>query len=538
MKNAPLRAFVAAEAEFASQEGIGMEIVTAFVFALLAVGLAYEGNTVHALSESQQITVDASACGNLATLKLPNAAVNSAMAVTAGEFKPPAGPDTGFAGLPPFCRVSMTLTPSSDSDIHSELWLPLSTWNGKFQEVGNGGWNGAIQYAALADALRRGYATASTDTGHSGDTASFALGHPEKLIDFGYRAIHETAVQSKAVIAALYARPQLYSYFIGCSGGGRQAFAEAQRYPEDFQGIIAGSPGYDRTSEGFQLVAAAQAAQRDPAGKIPPAKFAVLHQAALDACDALDGVKDGIISDPTRCKFDPAVTLCKNGDGPDCLTAAQVETAKRFYAPLVNPKTGEEVFPGFEPGSELRWSGLAGGGGALGMASDHFKYVVFQDPNWNFMTLDVAKDLEHARKMDNGVVSPTSPNLKAFVSRGGKFMIYHGWGDQNVAPLTSVEYYEKLVKTLGQKQVDDSVRVYMVPGMGHCGGGEGPNVFDTLSALEQWIEHNAAPREIIASQVTSGSVTRTRPLCPYPQVAKYKGTGSTDIAENFVCRMP
>ncbi len=529
---------VAAKAQFGFQENIGMKIVTSIVFALLAVGFAYVGSTGLALAQSGQVVVEAAACANLASLKLPNAAVKSAQTVAAGEFKPPAGPDTGFADLPAFCRVSLTLTPSSDSDIHSELWLPLSTWNGKFQEVGNGGWNGMIQYGALADALRRGYATASTDTGHTGDTASFALGHPEKLIDFGYRAIHETAVQSKAVIAALYARPQRYSYFTGCSGGGRQAFAEAQRYPEDFQGIIAGSPGYDRTSESFQLVAAAQAAQRDPAGKIPPAKFAVLHQAALDTCDALDGIKDGIISDPTRCKFDPAVTLCKSGEGPNCLTAAQVEAAKRFYAPLINPKTGEEVFPGFEPGSELRWAALAGGAGALGMASDLFKYVVFQDPNWNYMTLDVTKDLERARKMDNGVVSPVSPNLKAFVGRGGKLIIYHGWGDQNVAPLTSVEYYEKLVKTLGQKQVDDSVRVYMAPGMGHCGGGEGPNVFDTLTALEQWIEHGAVPREIIASQAANGSATRTRPLCPYPQVAKYNGTGSTDAAENFVCGMP
>ena len=430
----------------------------------------------------------------------------------------------------------MTIKPSSDSDIKSEVWLPLSAWNSKFQEVGNGGWNGDIQYGALADALRRGYATASTDTGHAGGSASFALGHPEKVIDFGYRAIHETAMQSKAVIAALYGGPQRFSYFTGCSGGGRQAFAEAQRYPEDFEGIIAGDPGYDRTGESFQLVAAAQAMYRNPAGKIPPEKFSVLHLAALDACDTLDGIKDGIINDPTRCKFDPSVTHCKGADGPNCLTQAQVQTAKIFYTALKDPKTGEEVFPGFEPGSELRWAAL--GEGPLLMAGDLFKYVVFQNPNWDYLTLDVGQHLALARKMDNGVISPTSANLKTFVGRGGKLIIYHGWGDQNVAPRSSVEYYEKLVKALGQKQVEGALRLYMVPAMGHCGGGEGPNVFDTLSALEKWREKDAAPREIVASQVVKGSVIRTRPLCPYPQVAQYKGTGSTDQAENFACQAP
>jgi feruloyl esterase len=515
-----------------------MRTTVAVTFAILLGGLVYLGGTVNAQAPSAHLSMDAAACGRLASFTLSNATVTSAQVVSAGQFKPPAGADAGFADLPAFCRVALTITPSRDSDIKAETWLPLSGWNGKFHEVGNGGWNGDIQYGALAEALRRGYATASTDTGHVGGSASFALGHPEKVIDFGYRAIHETAVQSKAVIAALYGTAQRLSYFTGCSGGGRQAFAEAQRFSEDFEGIIAGDPGYDRTGESFQLVSVAQAMLRDPAGRIPPEKFSVLHQAALDACDARDGVKDGIIDDPTHCKFDPAVTQCKGADGPNCLTPAQVETAKKFYAPLNDPKTGEEVFPGFEPGSELRWAGMAGGPRPLAMADDLFKYIVFQDPNWDYLTLDVGQHLALARKIDNGTISPTSPNLKPFVGRGGKLLIYHGWGDQNVAPLSSVHYYEKLVTALGKNQVDDSVRLYMVPGMGHCGGGEGPNVFDTLTALEQWREHGVAPKEIIASQITKGSVSRTRPLCPYPQVAQYKGTGSTDQAENFVCRLP
>ena len=513
-----------------------MRITAGITFAILLGWLVYLGGTVNAQAPPAQMTVDAAACERLTSLSPPNTSVTSAQVVSEGQFKPPTGADAGFAGLPAFCRVALTIKPSLDSDIKSEIWLPLSGWNGKFQEVGNGGWNGDIQYAALAEALRRGYATASTDTGHVGGSASFALGHPEKVIDFGYRAIHETAVQSKTVIAALYGAAQRLSYFTGCSGGGRQAFAEAQRFPEDFEGIIAGAPGYDRTGESFQLVATAQAMLRDPAGKIPREKFSVLQQAALDACDARDGLKDGIINDPTRCKFDPAVKQCKGADGPNCLTPTQVQAAKRFYAPLNDPKTGDEIFPGFEPGSELGWAGLIGG--PLVMGSDLFKYVVFKDPDWDFRTLDVSRHLALARKIDNGVISPRSPNLKPFTGRGGKLLIYHGWADQNVAPLSSVEYYEKLVTALGKNQVNDSVRLYMVPGMGHCGGGEVPNVFDTLTTMVQWREHGVAPKEIIASQIMKGTVSRTRPLCPYPQAAQYKKTGSSDQAENFVCQLP
>ncbi len=509
---------------------------TAVTVSILLSALAYLGGTVSAQAPSAHTSADAAACERLAFLNLPHTTVTSAQAIPAGQFHPATNAGAGFADLPAFCRVSLTIAPSPDSDIRSEAWLPLSGWNGKFQEVGNGGWNGDIQYGELADALRRGYAAASTDTGHAGGSASFALGHPEKVIDFGYRAIHETAMRSKEIIAALYGSAQRLSYFTGCSGGGRQAFAEAQRFPEDFEGIVAGDPGYDRTGESFQLAVVARAMLQDPAGKIPPEKLAVLHQAALDACDARDGVKDGIISDPTRCQFDPAVTLCQGSDGPHCLTKAQVETAKKFYSPLVNPRTGEEVFPGFEPGSELRWAAI--GAGPLSLADDLFKYIVFQDPKWDYRTLDVGRDLALARKMDNGVISPTSANLKTFAGRGSKLIIYHGWGDQNVAPLSSVHYYEQLVAAMGQRPVEDSVRLYMVPGMGHCGGGEGPNEFDVLTALEQWRERGVAPTEIIASQRTNGSVTRTRPLCPYPQVAEYKGTGSTDQAENFVCRLP
>jgi len=488
--------------------------------------------------------MDAAACERLAaSLELPRAKVTAAQPVTSHQFTPPAppgasAPPAALADLPAFCRVTLTLTPSSDSDIKSEVWLPLAGWNGKFQQVGNGGWGGSIQYAALASALRGGYAASSTDTGHVGDTAQFAMGHPEKLIDFGYRAVHETAVQSKTIVAAAYAAAPRLSYFVGCSGGGRQAFMEAQRYPQDFDGIVAGAPGYNRTDQSFQLIAASQATHRDAASFIPREKLAVLHRAALNACDQRDGVVDGLIGDPMNCKFDPSVMACTGTDGPDCLTESQVRAAKAIYAPVTNPRTGEEVFPGVEPGSEPRWTINAGGARPLGMSDDFFKYVVFKDANWDFRTLDVTKHLEQARKADGGIVSATSPDIKQFVRRGGKLVIYHGWGDTNVPPRSSVNYYKRLLDTLGAPEVDGSVRMYMAPGMGHCGGGEGPNVFDALAVLEQWREHEKAPAEMLASQIADGRVVRTRPLCPFPQIARYKGTGSIDDASSFACRTP
>jgi feruloyl esterase len=477
------------------------------------------------------------------TLKLTNATVTSVQTVTAGEFTPPtpagaARPAAAETGLPAFCRVALTLTPTSDSDIKAEVWLPIAGWNGKFQEVGNGGWGGSIQYGALAAAVKRGYAAASTDTGHVGDTAKFALGHPEKLVDFGHRAIHETAVQSKATIAAAYGTLPRLSYFNGCSGGGRQAFMEAQRYPQDFDSIIAGAPGYNRTDQSFQLVAASKATHTEPASFIPPAKLQVLHTAALNACDAGDGLVDGLIGNPLACKFDPDVVACKAGDAADCLTRPQVDAARKIYSPIVDPKSGKQVFPGVVPGSEPRWTVNAGGARPLGMSDELFKFVVFKDPDWDFRTLDIAEHLEMARNAAAATVDATSPDIKAFVNRGGKLLIYHGWGDTNVPPQSSVNYYNRVRETLGEKQASDSVRLFMVPGMGHCGGGEGPNVFDTVTALEQWREQGKAPAGIVASLMADGKVVRTRPLCPYPQIAKYKGTGSIDQAENFVCRVP
>jgi tannase/feruloyl esterase len=488
----------------------------------------------------------AATCDSLAaSLQLTNAKVSAATAVTTGQFTPPALPGAEapkpITGLPAFCRVQLTLAPSSDSDIKSEVWLPLNGWNGKFQQVGNGAWAGSIQYGALAEALKRGYAAASTDAGHTGVDASFAMGHPEKLKDFGYRAVHETAVQSKQTITNFYGMAPRLSYFNGCSGGGRMAFQEAQRFPADFDAILAGAPGYNRVNQSVWMLMNAKATLDNPASFIPPAKYALLHRAALDACDAQDGLKDGLISEPLTCHVDPAVTQCKADGGrglsdpANCLTAPQVEAARKLYAGVINPKTSERIFPRLEPGSELSWGGPAGGPEPLAVGADLFKFVVFKDPKWDFRKFDLARDYDAVHKIDNLDLSPTSPDLKAFVARGGKLLMYQGWADQNVAPQSTVDYYYNVVKTIGQKQVDGSVRLFFAPGMAHCGGGEGPNVFDALTPLEQWREQGKAPASIPATHSTNGKVDRSRPLCPFPQVALYKGSGSIDDAANFVC---
>jgi feruloyl esterase len=280
----------------------------------------------------------------------------------------------------------------------------------------------------------------------------------------------------------------------------------------------------------------AHATLKNQASFIPPSKYPLLNKAALEACDGLDGLKDGVIENPLICHFDPKVLECKGEDSPTCLTAAQVEAARKIYAPAKNPITGKEIYPGLEPGSETGWGALAGGPNPFGVAADHFKYVVFKDPNWDWRTLDFDKDVALADKLDNGTINATDPNLKAFQARGGRLIMYHGWNDQLIAPQNAVNYYKSVAGVIGAKKTDDFLRLFMVPGMTHCAGGPGPSSFDALTALEQWVEQGKSPDKITASHSTQGKVDRTRPLCPYPQVAQYKGSGSTDDASNFVCK--
>jgi feruloyl esterase len=471
-------------------------------------------------------------CESLASLSLPNATITMAQTVAPGAFTLPAGGRAGrggnpFRDLPAFCRVAATLTPTSDSDIKVEVWLPAAGWNRKLQAVGNGGWAGTISYPAMAAALRRGYATASTDTGHTGATGSFALGHPEKFIDFAYRSEHEMTVKAKAIVTAFYGSAAQYAYWNGCSTGGRQGVAEAQRYPEDFDGIIAGAQANPRTHLNAWQLSIGKAALADPAAVIPADKFPLIHKAVLDQCDKLDGLVDGLIADPTKCQFDPSHL--------DFLTPRQIATVRTVLSPARTAK-GEEIFPGYVPGAELGWAGLIGGPEPTATAIDQYRFVVFKDPNWDWRTFDLDRDVTIADKVDNGTINATNPNIKPFTARGGKLLMYHGWADPLVGPLTSVNYYKNVAKAIGADAAAASVRLFMAPGMGHCSGGEGPNTFDMMAALEQWVERGQAPARIVASHLTNGTVDRTRPLCPYPQTAVYTGSGSIDDAANFVCK--
>jgi feruloyl esterase len=479
-----------------------------------------------------------STCGALSTLALPHARITLAKAVEAGPFTPPDqdGSAESSRPLPAFCRVAATLTPTSDSDIKIEVWLPASGWNGKYLAVGNGAFNGAISYPAMMTALARGYATSSTDTGHTGNNARFAPGHPEKVIDFGWRAVHEMTLASKKIVAAYYDNGPTHSYWNGCSAGGRQAMKAAQRFPEDFDGIIAGSPGLDWTGRAVQAVRILKTLEQNDAARLAPPQMQLLHRGVIDACDALDGVKDGLISDPTRCGFDPATLQCKGAGESGCLTPAQVDTARLIYSPVVNAKTKREI-AGLAPGSELGWTPTGWTASARATGIDQFRFLVFNDPAWTAQRFDPAADVARAEDADAGTLNALDPNLKPFIDRGGKLIQYHGWSDPQISPLNSTQYYARVLESIGSgTDVQRSYRLFMAPGMGHCSGGEGPSVFDMVGALEQWVEHGQAPDRIIASHAADGRVDRSRPLCPFPQIAVYTGTGSTDEAASFACR--
>jgi feruloyl esterase len=511
----------------------------------------------------------AASCDGLMSLSLPGTTVTSAQVVAAGAFVPPqagGAPARAFPGaraLPEFCQVQGVSKPSTDSHIEFEVWLPVSGWNGKYQGAGNGGFGGEINYSEMAAALVAGYATASTDTGHQGGPtdAKWALGHREKIVDYGYRAIHETAVNAKAIIRAFYGEAPKRSYFSSCSNGGRQGLMEAQRYPDDYDGIISGAPAahFTRITAAFDWDL--QAMTLDPASHIPARKLSAIEAATLAACDMLDGVKDGVIDDPTRCTFSPAVLRCTGPESDSCLTERQIATLQKLYA---GPRTsgGEPVSPGLAPGAETgpggwaRWVAGPAPDSSLqfAFASQAGPYLLHQDPTYSFRTFNVDRDVRFRDENVGPLLNAANPDLSAFKRRGGKLILYHGWSDAALPPMGTVNYYQGVVAKMGAaKSVTDFVRLYMLPGVQHCGGGPGPNEFGTLpakqadprmsvsAALEHWVEKGIAPDAIIATKhKTNGSpasgVLRTRPLCPYPQTAQYKGSGSTDEASSFVCK--
>jgi len=486
----------------------------------------------------------ATPCEQLAKLSFPDARIDTAENVPAGDFAVPVRDPNApqrrpqvLTKLPAFCRVSATLTPSPDSDIKVEVWLPAADWNGTYQAEGNGGWGGVISYSAMADALRRGFATSSTDTGHSTAGGSFALGHPERVIDFGWRSEHEMTVKAKVLVAAFYGNDPKFSYWNGCSTGGRQGLKEATQFPNDYDGIVSGDAANPRAHlDTWQLIA--KLAVNKDGAIIPSEKFSIIHQAALAACDAHDGVKDGLIDNPEACHFDPAVLTCKDADAPNCLTAKQVVTAKAVMSPAYDAN-GREYWHGWEAGSELNWNSRNIVNGGEPAAVDHFRYVVYRNADWDYHTLDPKTIVAAAEHADPGIIDVFQTDLSAFARHGGKLISYHGWADTMVAPRGTLDYYAAVQQTMGKEATAGFVRVFMIPGMGHCSGGDGaPDHFDTTAAIQQWIEHGKAPEQIIGANVKDGRVTRSRPLCAYPAVARYNGTGSTDDAANFTCRAP
>ena len=481
----------------------------------------------------------ATPCESLKSLSLPNTTITAAELVQAGPLGPPGGgragrgPGAPQPSVPAHCRIAAVLAPSSDSHIEMEAWLPTENWNGKFQAVGNGGWAGVISYAAMATALEHGYATASTDTGHKGGSGSFALGHPEQLIDFGYRSMHEMTVTAKLMVAAFYDRAPRLSYYNGCSTGGRQGLMEAQRYPDDFDAIVAGAPVYNQIHLNTSQVSLQIDMLRDPSLLLPQAKVKLLAAAVLSACDAQDGVNDGIVSNPEMCRFDPASLMCKTpGDAADCLTAKQVDSVKRAYAP-VKTRAGAVVYPGHSLGFEAGWRIPEPGAPLNPLFADMPRYLARQDPQWDAMSFDLDADLALAVK-NAGYIESSDPHLAKFKARGGKLLLYHGWADPGPAPANTIHYVNDVIRTLGPTQ-DDWMRLFLLPGVGHCGGGPGPDQADFVGAIERWRESGSAPDQIPAAHVAGNRVDMTRPLCAYPSVAKYSGVGSTNDAANFVC---
>ena len=524
--------------------------------ALTVATVAACGSGDAATTTAAPATADTSgsmACETLTGLTLADTAITLAETVPAGPFTPP-GANQALE-LPGFCRVVAMTQPA----VNFEVWLPTEGWNDKFHTSGNGGMAGSISYSAMATALNRGYAAASTDTGHvrgdGGFDANWALNRPDLIEDFGHRSIHLTAVHGKAISEAFYGDAPNYAYYVGCSKGGQQGMMEAQRYPEDFDGLVVGDPAHMWTS--FYASAHlwyALATLDNEDSYIPPSKVAILGDAVTAACDAIDGIEDGVLDDPRKCQFDPGTLTCAAGqDESTCFTAAQVQAVKDIWSGPTN-SAGDVLYPGLVPGGEAGrggWTSWVTGQQAYAgthfmAAEDFMRNMVFDDPEWDFRTWDYERDLPIALAKTGDALDADDPDLRPLRDRGGKLLVYHGWSDSDISPIGTIDYYEEVMSLIGDGASSDEAlaatkeffRLFMVPGMGHCRGGPGPDSFDALTAMERWVEQGVAPDQMVASKMADGEVVRTRPLCTYPQVAKWNGTGSTDDATNFSCVMP
>jgi hypothetical protein len=502
------------------------------------------------------------ACADLTTLTFEgNTTITAATVVDGGTLAVSARQT--LTGLPSFCRVIGVSRPTSDSNINFEVWLPVK-WNNKFVSAGEGAYAGAPNYTrngldgGLDELLRRGYATAGTDTGHTQNDTNWAIGHPEKVIDYAYRAKHLVTVAAKGLITAHYGRPAARAYFNSCSNGGRQALMEIQRYPEDYDGAVVGAPWNFQSHSNAGFVWDAQAFDA-PGAAIPASKLPAIHAAVLAACDASDGLKDGLVEDPSKCAFDPAALLCKGADGDACLTQPQVVALRKVYDGPKNPRTGAAIYPGWARGGELGWERTVVARGVTNLGRTYFSQLVFEKPDWDFRTFDFDADMAHADAKAGALTNAVNPDMSPAKRRGVKIIQYHGWNDQTLQPGYSPEYYERVASAMGgMAGIQDFYRLFMVPGMTHCYFGPGANSFggvgqqippardalhDVQAALERWVENGVAPNEIIATKYVDDepqtkTVKFTRRLCPYPSVARYKGSGDPNSAASFACVKP
>ena len=502
---------------------------------------------------------------SLKDLKVENTTITAAESVPAGSFTAPNS--KSYANLPAFCRVTATLSPVHDSAIRIEMWLPQDGWKGVFEGTGNGGYSGVFNYPILAAGLSRGYAVINTDEGTAPATAlngDAVVGHPVKWRDWGFRSTHLMTVAGKQIAQAFYSKEPSHAYFSGCSTGGQQALSEAQLYPADYDGIAAGAPVVNRTHLHAAFVWSRQAAERSPGSVLGHDKLMLLKKAVVAACAPGAGgvASDTFVADPLHCAFDPASLVCKAGDAPDCLTPEQAETVKRFYAGPTNPRTGEQIYPGWPRGSEgpaFGWA-LEEGDAPFSLKEPAFDSLfkwVF-GPTWDWRTFDFDRDMaEVDAVLGPDVNGNTVANIDAFKAHGGKLLLYHGWADSIVNPLDTVAFYETLAKAEGsQDKLESSARLFLLPGVEHCGsgGGEGPDAVgsehglpapevdaehDVLAALAQWVETGAAPEKLIATKYQGDDPTKPivmqRPACAYPKMARYIGSGDTNAAASFVC---
>jgi feruloyl esterase len=500
----------------------------------------------------------APSCDAVKQLAIEHTAIDAAQPIPAGGYQAPGGME--IKDVPAFCRVHGVISPVPGSQIGFELWLPDAGWNGKLEMFGNGGYSSKIAYGNLAEQLKRGYAVLGTDTGHSGDDPAFAAGHPEAIVDWGNRAVHAAVVSAKPIVTAFYGKAVEHAYFSGCSTGGHQALMEAQRYAGDFDGIIAGDPGHNRThlNAGFLWQFVSNHRKTDGAEIIPSAKLAMISAAVLNACRGRDGglATDKFLTAPEACGFQPRDILCKAADTPDCLTEEQATALATMYGGARNPRTGETIYSGWPKGSEnsgrviaslpgwsLYWADPADPGRPA--RTNFWKLWAFNDPNWDWKQFDFDAGMKLADDRLASIINAMNPDLSAFQAAGGKLIQYHGLADPVVPPRDSIDYFEEVQRTMAKSasargdESADFYRLYLVPGMEHCGGGEGANVLDVQRALERWVEQGNAPAQIAATKFVhdrpDDRIAFTRPLCPYPQQARYGGTGDSKDAANFTC---